>query len=69
MKQEIFYVPSPDPPKPSSSDQISVDHSLISLATLDPQASWPQQRLPLVAVRGIIFDNTSVEVQCKVGNS
>jgi hypothetical protein len=69
VKQKIFYVPRPDPSLRSSPAQISDSLPGDVAPTPAPSmSSWPQQRLPTVIVRGVIFDRVNVEVECKVGN-
>jgi hypothetical protein len=70
VKQKIFYVPQPDPSLRSSPAQMSVSLPGDIAPTLaPPMSSWPQQKLPTVIVRGVIFDKVNVEVECKVGNT
>jgi hypothetical protein len=71
VKQKIFYVPRPDPSLRSSPVQISVNLPEDVAPTPTPalsMSSWPQQELPTVTVRGVIFDRVNVEVECKVGD-
>jgi hypothetical protein len=67
VKQQIFYVPRPDPSPWSSPARISIslpgDAAPISAPSM---LSWPQQLLPMVCVRGVISNRVNVEVECKV---
>ncbi len=69
VKQQIFYVPHPDssPCWWTSPARISIslpgDAAPISTPSM---SSWPQQLLPVVRVRGVIFNRVDVEVECKV---
>ena len=70
VKQQIFYVPRPDPLLRSSPVQISVSLPGDVASTSAPSmSSWPRQTLPTVIVRGVIFDKADIEVECKVGNT
>ena len=70
VKQKIFYVPRPDPSLRASPAQISVSLPGDVAPTPAPSmSSWPQQKLPAVIVRGVIFDKVNVEVVCQVGNT
>jgi len=67
VKQKILYVPRPDPSLRSSPAQISVSLPEDVPPTSAPSmSSWPQQKLPTVIVRGVIFDRVNVEVECKL---
>ena len=67
MRQEIFYVPPPDPQEPSSSDQILDALSHVSL--VGSELPWPQQILPEVVVQVVVFGQIPVEVTCEVSNT
>jgi hypothetical protein len=70
VKQKIFYDPQPDPSLRSSPAQMSVSlPGNIAPTSAPSMSSWPQQKLPTVIVRGVIFDKVNVEVECKVGNT
>lgn len=64
VKQQIFYVPPPDPSLRSSPAQISVTLP-VDTATIAP---WPQQNFPPVNMKGVLFGHVNVEVECKVSN-
>lgn len=65
VAHKISYVPPPAPPLRTSPLQISVDlpHEP---PTPTPSSTWPQQKLPAVHVRGHMFDQVPVEVECRV---
>ncbi|KAI0255036.1 hypothetical protein BJV78DRAFT_1151867 [Lactifluus subvellereus] len=62
VRQQIRYVAPPDPSIPPCSSPISFDHppNLIT----DP--SWSPQKFPPVMVRGIMFSQHDIEVECKL---
>jgi hypothetical protein len=67
VKQKIFYVPRPDPSLRSSPAQISVN---LPPDTPTPTTiPWTPQKLPAVVVRGVMFGQVTVEVECKVSNT
>ncbi|KAI9456877.1 hypothetical protein BJY52DRAFT_1379919 [Lactarius psammicola] len=70
LSQPIRYVPSPDPvPTPSPSPISPVLPSNLPLCSpcLPPMdLPWPRQKLPAVIVRGVIFGQLQVEVECKL---
>ena len=67
VKQKIFYVPRPDPTLRSSPGQISVD--LPHVTPTPTTIPWTPQKLPAVLVRGVMFGQVSVQVECKVSNT
>ena len=64
VRQQICYVAPPDPFISLCSSPISFDHPPMLLT--DP--SWSPQNYPSVMVRGVMFSERDVEVECKVGN-
>jgi hypothetical protein len=65
VKQKISYIPPPDPSihlVQSSPQPLSID------LPHDPPVvlPWPKQNFPPVRVRGVMFGQISVEVECKV---
>lgn len=67
VKQKIFYVPPPDPSLRSSPAQMSV--ILPPDTPTSTISSWIPQKLPPVVVRGVLFNEVAVEVECKVSNA
>ena len=65
LRQQICYVAPPDPSISSCSPSVSLDHPPSPLM----DTSWPQQKFPPVMVRGVMFSEHDVEVECKVSNS
>ena len=67
VKQKIFYVPRSDP-----STRICVNHPLDTLTPTTPTPTnipWTPQKLPAVIVRGVMFGQVSVEVECRVSST
>jgi len=67
VRQKISYILPPDPSVrsvQSSPQPLSIDlpHDP------PPILSWPKQNFPPVRVRGVMFGQVSVEVECKVSN-
>jgi hypothetical protein len=64
LKQKISYVLPPDPSVRSSTLPLPPD------LLHDPPAvpSWPMQTFPVVCVRGVMFRQIPVEVECQVSN-
>ncbi|KAI9439546.1 hypothetical protein H4582DRAFT_1535517 [Lactarius indigo] len=61
LRQPIYYIPPPTPGTPSPPSQIPT-----SIPPDFPVDSWPEQKLPDVIMRGIIFRKLQVEVTCKL---
>ncbi|KAI0254970.1 hypothetical protein BJV78DRAFT_1180287 [Lactifluus subvellereus] len=62
--RQICYVAPPDPSIPPCSPPVSFDHAHKLLT--DPSCS--PQKFPSVMVRGVMFPQRDIEVQCEVSN-
>ncbi|KAI0255033.1 hypothetical protein BJV78DRAFT_813439 [Lactifluus subvellereus] len=61
VRQQICYVAPPAPSIPSCSLPVSLDHPPSPLM----DTSWPHQKLPSVLVKGVMFNQRDIEVECK----
>jgi len=66
VKQKIFYVPPPDPSLRSSPAQMSVILPPDTPTSTIASCQWTPQKLPPVVVRGVMFGEIAVEVECKL---
>ena len=64
LKQKVIFV---SPPDPSTRTQISVNLPLDTATTTTPL--WTPLKLPKVVVKGVMFGEVRVEVECKVSNT
>ncbi|KAI0255034.1 hypothetical protein BJV78DRAFT_1359024 [Lactifluus subvellereus] len=62
VRQQICYVAPPDPSIPTCSSPIPFDHPPNLLT--DP--SWSPQKFPPVMVRGVMFPQRDIDVECKL---
>ncbi|KAH9003151.1 hypothetical protein EDB86DRAFT_2895576 [Lactarius hatsudake] len=71
LRQPIHYEPLPDPVITSSPSLLSTELPSSNSGEspgLTVDSAWPQQKCPKVVVRGVIFHQLQVSVECKVSH-
>ena len=64
LRQQICYVAPPDPSIPPCASPLSFDHPPFP----STDSPWSPQKFPSVRVRGVMFSERDIEVECKVSN-
>ena len=66
MRQKIHYIHTPDPSMRSSPTPVPASLPLPQDLPVIP--SWKKQKFPPVLLKGVMFGQAPVEVECKVSN-